>query len=107
MNYLSPRQLKAWLDDDSRAKPVLLDVREVSEYAICHIDGSLLIPMRTIPARMNELDPDAEIVAICHHGARSHQVAAFLEQQGYAHLHNLEGGVAAWAQMVDPTMPQY
>ncbi|HEY1182471.1 MAG TPA: rhodanese-like domain-containing protein, partial [Rhodocyclaceae bacterium] len=53
------------------------------------------------------LDADAEIVAICHHGMRSMQVAAFLEQNGFGKLYNLQGGVAAWAAQVDPTMPTY
>jgi len=107
MEQITPRALKAWLDDADRPKPLLLDVRETREYEICHIDGSQLIPMSTIPARAGELERDRDIVVICHHGGRSFQVAMFLEQQGFTHLHNLNGGVEAWAQQVDSTMARY
>lgn len=89
------------------APSVLLDVREPWEFNICHIDGSKLIPMHSLIARLAELDPHAETVVICHHGVRSRQVAHFLEQQGFSRVINLEGGVAAWAQEVDPMMPIY
>ena len=63
--------------------------------------------MGQIPARINEIDEDAEIVCICHHGARSMQVASFLERQGYAKVYNLTGGIHAWSTQVDPSVPQY
>jgi len=107
MDQITPVQLKAWLDDPARPAPVLLDVREPWEFDVCRLAGARLIPMRTIPARHAELDRDADIVAICHHGARSFQVAMFLQQQGFARVHNLAGGVAAWARDVDPAMPTY
>lgn len=88
-------------------RPVLLDVREPHEFAYCRIEGSLNIPMHTVPERLGELDPTAEIIAICHHGLRSQMVADFLENQGFANLVNLTGGVAAWARQVDPSMPTY
>jgi rhodanese-related sulfurtransferase len=62
--------------------------------------------MREIPARAGELPRDREIVAVCHHGGRSMQVAMFLEQQGFR-LHNLSGGMDAWALQIDPTVPRY
>lgn len=107
MQQISATQLNEWLRDESRAKPVLLDVREPWEFETCKIEGAQSLPMRSIPQRLNELDADAEIVAICHHGMRSMQVAAFLEQNGFGKLYNLQGGVAAWAAQVDPTMPTY
>ena len=107
MNQLSATDLAAWLADDTRGKPVLLDVREENEFAYCHIPDSQLMPMQTVPARMQELDDDAPIVCICHHGMRSMQVAMFLERQGFANVFNLAGGVHAWAQQVDPDMPVY
>ena len=107
MDQLTPAQLKAWLDDSARPAPLLLDVREPWEFDICRIPGARLVPMRSIPARHVELDKSADIVAICHHGARSFQVAMFLEQQGFGRLHNLAGGVAAWAKDVDPAIPTY
>lgn len=87
--------------------PVLLDVREPREFAYCHIDGSLNIPMHTAPERLGELEAAAEIITICHHGMRSQMVADFLENQGFPHVINLSGGIAAWARQVDPTMPTY
>lgn len=107
MQMISAPELAAWLADETRAKPVLLDVRENWEFATCHIDGSVQIPMNTIPARIDDLDEEAEIVCICHHGARSLQVAAFLERNGFGKMVNLTGGVHAWALQVDSTMPTY
>jgi len=107
MNHLTAPELAAWLADPARPRPLLLDVRENWEFATCNIDGSTLIPMNTIPARMQELDDDAEIVCICHHGARSMNVAAFLERNGFSHVTNLTGGIHAWAVQVDSAMPKY
>lgn len=107
MQQISPVQLAEWLRDESRAKPFLLDVREPWEFETCKIEGAQSLPMRSIPQRLAELDANAEIVAICHHGMRSQQVAGFLEQNGFGKLYNLQGGVAAWAAQVDPKMPTY
>ena len=107
MTNLAPAQLAAWLGDNTRAKPVLLDVREPWEFQTCHIAQSQHIPMAQVPARVSELDRDAETVVICHHGGRSMQVALFLENQGFKRVHNLAGGVDAWARSVDPAMPKY
>lgn len=107
MRHITPTELSDWLTDAARARPLLLDVREPWEYQLCHIAGSQLMTMATVPARLGELDTDAETVLICHHGGRSAQVAMFLERQGFARVINLEGGVAAWAALVDPTMAQY
>ena len=107
MQQISPVQLAEWLRDESRAKPFLLDVREPWEFETCKIEGSQSLPMRSIPQRIAELDAGTEIVAICHHGMRSLQVAGFLEQNGFGKLYNLQGGVAAWAAQVDPKMPTY
>jgi rhodanese-related sulfurtransferase len=107
MQQISAPQLKAWLEDKERAKPVLVDVRQPWEFDVCRIDGSKPLPMSAIPARFMELDRSAETVVICHHGARSYQVCMFLEHQGFTNIYNLYGGVAAWAQQVDPAMPTY
>lgn len=107
MQQMTAPELAEWLADGERPQPVLLDVREQWEYQTCHIDDALLIPMNTIPARQQELDPDAPIVCICHHGARSFQVAAFLERQGFSNITNLTGGIDAWARQVDTGMATY
>ncbi|MFS8930224.1 Sulfurtransferase Alvin_2599 [Cupriavidus taiwanensis] len=107
MQVIQATELAQWLADASRAKPVLLDVREGWEVQTCALPGITHIPMRDIPARAAELDEDADIVCICHHGARSMQVAAYLERQGFGKVYNLTGGVDAWASQVDPAMPKY
>jgi rhodanese-related sulfurtransferase len=107
MDQITPRQLQAWLEDSSRARPVLVDVREPWEHAICGMPGALALPMNTVPAQTEELDPAADTVVICHHGARSFQVGMFLERRGFARVHNLLGGVDAWAREVDPSMAVY
>ncbi len=110
MQQLAPSDLAQWLADTSRAKPVLLDVREVEEVQICALPGITHIPMNEIPLRAGELKADQDIVCICHHGGRSAQVAQFLiVRAGFdpAHVYNLQGGVHAWANQVDPQMATY
>ncbi len=99
--------LAAWLADGSRERPLLLDVREPWEFATCRLDGSLPMPMNEVPKRFDEVDLDQPIVCICHHGARSMQVAAFLATRGASDVYNLTGGVAAWARQVDAAFPTY
>ena len=107
MQHISAPELAAWLADQTRPQPVLLDVREGWEYQTCHIKGAQLMPMQTVPARLDELEEDAPVVCICHHGMRSLQVAAFLERNGFTQVSNLTGGVHAWALQVDSSMPTY
>jgi rhodanese-related sulfurtransferase len=107
MQHITAPELAAWLADTSRPQPFLLDVRENWEFETCQIAGSTLMPMQTIPARIDDLDEDAAIVCICHHGARSLQVAAFLEHHGFGQVTNLTGGIHAWAVQVDSQMPKY
>jgi len=89
------------------AKPTLLDVREGWELNICALHGALHIPMGQIPARAGELDPEQELVVVCHHGVRSMRVAQYLASRGFCKLYNLQGGVNAWAREIDPAMPTY
>src|SRR6476646_2754288 len=84
----------------------VLDVREPHEYQICNIGGHL-IPLGDLPKRVNELDSSQEIVAHCRSGARSAKAVDFLRQAGFRKVHNLAGGILAWADRVDPTMPKY
>ncbi|KDP87553.1 MULTISPECIES: rhodanese-like domain-containing protein [Cupriavidus] len=107
MQLINAPELAHWLADTGRAQPVLLDVREGWEVQTCAMPGITHIPMGQIPARAAELDEEADIVCICHHGARSMQVASFLERQGFAKVYNLTGGVHAWSEQVDPAMPKY
>jgi len=108
MRALSPRDVAALIAAHPDDKgPLLLDVREPWEFAICQIKGSLSLPMNRIPAALGQLDPARETICICHHGIRSYQVARYLEHHGFTQVVNLEGGVAAWARDLDPAMPTY
>ena len=84
----------------------VLDVREPHEYQICNIGGHL-IPLGDLPKRIHELDSSREIVAHCRSGARSAKAVNFLRQAGFRKVHNLAGGILAWADRVDPKMPKY
>ena len=106
MQEFSATQLQQFLQDTSNT-PLLLDVREEWEYERCHLEGSLLIPMRDIPNQLDELDPLQTIVVICHHGIRSRHIGIWLEREGYDNIINLSGGVDAWAREVDPAMEIY
>ena len=107
MKQISPSELAAWLADSRRDQPLLLDVRERWEWDTARIPGATLIPMRELPGRLGELDAGRDVVAICHHGGRSQQVAMFLEKNGFSKVHNLAGGVDAWSRTVDPAVPLY
>lgn len=107
MQQIDSPQLRAWLEDNARTPPVLLDVREAWELERAALDGVVWMPMREVPARVAELDPAADIVVVCHHGVRSFHIARFLEQQGFGRVYNLSGGVEGWARQVDPTMQTY
>jgi len=97
--------LKALIDSGEAF--VLLDVREPHEYQICRIPGSVLIPLGELPRRVNELDPAAEMVVHCKSGIRSAKAIEFLKQAGFRKLQNLAGGILAWSDKVDPTVPKY
>ena len=90
---------------------VLLDVREPWEIALAAIELpaaiTRFVPMRELPARLGELDPMQPVVCICHHGARSAQVVAFLERIGFDSAYNLAGGIDAWSREVDPGVARY
>ena len=102
---ISPEELHSRLT--AGEKVVLLDVREPVEWAIGHLEHAVHIPMRSVPSRMGELDPDAETVVYCHHGARSAAVAAALRQAGFRDVRNLTGGIDRWSTTVDAGIPRY
>ena len=106
MREISAQQLKEYLQA-AVPSPLLLDVREPWEYQICHIDGAQLMPLSEIPQTCKTLDPQQEIVVICHHGRRSLQGGSYLERMGFTRIVNLTGGVDAWAHDVEPSMPRY
>jgi rhodanese-related sulfurtransferase len=101
------RTLKQMLDRGE--KFTLLDCREPHELATARIAGAVHIPMREIPSRLAELEPQkaGRIVTHCHHGGRSLRVTQFLRQQGFAQAQNLAGGIDAWSLEIDPGVPRY
>lgn len=87
---------------------LLLDCREPHEHQIARLSGALLVPMGTVPSRLEELAAEPRpIVVYCHHGMRSLQVAQWLRQQGVEGVQSLAGGIDAWAEQIDPTTPRY
>ena len=103
---MSAQDLSTYLQNNT-GKTLLLDVREPWEFETCHIEGSVLVPMRQIPSAVNELDPDQETVVICHHGIRSRSVATYLSKLDFSRIINLSGGIDQWAKEVDSSMPTY
>jgi len=101
---ITPRELKSRLDrgDDL----FILDVREPHEYQICNL-GGYLIPLGDLSRRVNELDSSREIVAHCRSGKRSAEAAEFLRKAGFRKVLNLKGGILAWSDEVDPSVPKY
>ena len=87
--------------------PILIDVRETDEHAVCRIEGSRLIPMNTVPMRLAEIPQDVPVLVQCHHGGRSMKVTQFLRSKGYARVSNVKGGIDAWSLKVDPQVPRY
>jgi rhodanese-related sulfurtransferase len=86
----------------------LLDVREPWEFETARIEGAKNIPMGDVPARAHaELDPEAHIVVVCHHGVRSLTVTNWLRQQGFEKVQSMRGGIDGWARTVDPKVPLY
>ena len=88
-------------------KPTIVDVREDWEYALCHVDGSIHMPLSTLASEYMNLPTDKPIVVMCHHGGRSAKAVVFLQQQEIAGAINLKGGIHAWAQRIDPSMKTY
>jgi molybdopterin/thiamine biosynthesis adenylyltransferase/rhodanese-related sulfurtransferase len=101
---ISVEELKKKLDN--KEDIFILDVREPHEYQICNLNG-YLIPLGDLPKRVAELDSSREIVAHCKMGGRSAKAVAFLQQSGFTKVHNLTGGITAWAERIDTKMPKY
>ena len=102
---ITVRDLKARID--AGRPPVILDVREPPEAAICRLPGSRLIPLGELPRRLGELDRGAEIVVHCKSGVRSAKAVALLREKGFDRAANLTGGILSWIKEIDPTLPKY
>lgn len=112
IDQITPAQLSQWVAAQDGAGPALvLDVREPWEVAQASVrpEGFELrcIPMGEIPSRLQELDPDHPTACLCHHGARSMHVAAFLMNNGFETVANISGGIDAWSRERDPGVPRY
>lgn len=115
MQSIQPNQMDDWLlqasTQHSAAMPIVLDVREPWELQTASVTPTgfelLAIPMRNVPARYLELDRDRPIACLCHHGARSAQVAQFLMQNGFTAVVNIHGGIHAWSHQRDAAVPVY
>jgi rhodanese-related sulfurtransferase len=102
---IMPQEVKRRLD--SGEKLLLIDVREPQEHTICRIEGSVLIPMGTIPANLQKLDIDEDVICFCHHGMRSLDVANWLRSRGVASAKSMAGGIDRWSIEIDPKVPRY
>ena len=112
ISQIRPRDLAQWhAQVGLAAQPILFDVREPAELVAASVPAGTFdlrtIPMGSVPARLAELDPDQPIACLCHHGARSMQVATYLSNQGFGHVVNVAGGIDAWSLELDPTVPRY
>jgi len=102
---ITVKELKRLIDSGTQVR--LVDVREQYEYNFCHIEGSTLIPIGQIWARVNELNPENEYVFYCHVGERSAWAVNLLRQRGFKKVKNLKGGIDQWAVEIDPSTPRY
>jgi rhodanese-related sulfurtransferase len=111
MKSVAVQHLQSFLADRADRQPLLLDVREAQELAIAPLNlpdaPTLHMPMHLVPLRRSELDAARPVVVFCHHGARSAQVVAYLSNQGFDEVYNLDGGTDAWSRLVDPSVPRY
>lgn len=101
---ISVQELKSLRD--TNADIFILDVRNPDEFALCNLNG-YLIPMNELPTRLTELNKEAHIIVHCHAGGRSRRATDFLLQQGFKKVFNLRGGITAWANEIEPSMPKY
>jgi adenylyltransferase/sulfurtransferase len=102
---IEPVEVKAKLDRKDNF--TLIDVREPHEFQICRIPGSTLIPLGELPKRLGELDPNAEFVMHCKSGVRSGKAVDLMKQNGFRKVRNMKGGILAWSDKVDPSVPKY
>ena len=107
MQQITALELQESLDSDH--PPHLLDVREVHEHEFVSLPDAKLIPLGQVPQRTAEIESwkQERVVVYCHHGIRSQHAIAFLSSVGFTQLENLQGGIDAWATMVDTEMPRY
>lgn len=106
---ITPAEVKAGLEAGAHIR--LIDVREPDEHAVCQIAGAELMPMRTVPQHLAELDaadpPGTLICVFCHHGVRSLSVVDWLRRHGVENCRSMAGGIDRWSREIDPRVPRY
>ncbi len=105
VKQISATELKTRIQNEPHL--LLLDVREPNEFEFASIENSVLIPLNQIPQRLGELNPQQEIVVICHHGVRSQQACMYLASSGFENISNLTGGIDAWSCGCDSSVSRY
>jgi rhodanese-related sulfurtransferase len=102
---ISVAELKARRDRGEQ--PLVIDVREGWELQLAGIPGVVHVPVNELPGRLSEFSRATETIVMCHAGGRSLRVAQYLSNQGFTNVANLSGGISAWSESVDATVPQY
>ena len=105
---ITPQQVKQRLDAGEKLH--LIDVREPHEFALAKIQGASLVPMRSVPAELQDLEArsdEAPLIVYCHHGVRSLNVVHWLREQGLEACQSMAGGIDSWSLTVDPSVPRY
>ena len=105
---ITPQEVKQRLDGGEKLK--LIDVREPGEFQQARIEGAELIPMRSVPSGLTDLEAQAEealLVVYCHHGVRSLNVVNWLREQGLSACQSMAGGIDRWSREIDPSVPRY
>ncbi len=105
INSISPSEAKKLIENNSSLQ--LIDVREPWEHNFARIDNSKLIPLREFYKNITNLKPEDSFLIYCHHGTRSFYACAYMMQQGFKEVYNLEGGIDAWSKEVDKSIPKY
>ena len=100
-----PKEVKQLIEKESSLK--LIDVRESWEYKLAKLENSQLIPLRELTNHMEKLEPNDILLIYCHHGSRSFYACAYMLQQGFKEVYNLEGGIDAWSKVIDKSIPKY
>ena len=102
---ISPEEVGALIQNGNA--PKLLDIREPAEWDVVHLEGARLITQELVDEILSGWEKDTPIICYCHHGVRSLQATAFLRQQGFTNVLSMRGGINAYAQVVDPSLPRY
>src|SRR5437762_10260149 len=93
--------------DDPKLGIKVIDVREADEYEIAHIKGVPLVPLSQLPQRFTDLNPNEHLYIHCKSGIRSLKALHFLREQGFKYLKNVKGGISAWSEEIDHSVPKY